>query len=144
MEREVNKFVARLRAEYGELHFVRGRKFAYRLRAGRSEVVLERCEGWEDVNKYCLSLLHEVGHALLGHRDFRVDAERVKMECAAWEKTRELCKTYGLVYDEEFAEERLDSYREWLYRRSRCRKCGLVRYQTRDGRYHCPRCEECG
>lgn len=92
-------------------------------------------------NFYSLQLLHELGHALLGHRDFRTDPERIKMECAAWEKARELAQIYHIYYDEDFVEDELDTYRDWLYRRSKCPECGVARYQDRSGKYHCPMCE---
>lgn len=92
-------------------------------------------------NNYCLQLLHELGHALLNHRTFATDPERLKMECAAWEKARELCIAYHIYYDEEFVEAELDTYREWLHQKSRCLNCGLTRYQDRNGVYHCPECE---
>jgi len=95
-------------------------------------------------NNYMLQFLHEVGHALLRHRDFATDVERVKMECAAWEKARELCGQYQVDYDEEFAENELDTYRDWLHQRSKCPECGLTRYQDKDGEYHCPQCEMFG
>lgn len=63
------------------------------------------------------------------------------MEREAWEKARELCERYGVEYDEEVVEAELDSYREWLHKRSRCPKCGLTRYQGGDGKYRCPECE---
>lgn len=90
---------------------------------------------------YTLQLLHEVGHAVLGHEDFGADIERVKMERAAWEQARELCKRYGVEYDEDFVEGELDTYRDWLEKRSRCKVCGLARYQDEGGVYHCPFCE---
>jgi len=92
-------------------------------------------------NNYTMQFLHEVGHALLGHWDFATDVERVKMECAAWEKARELCVQYQVDYDEEFAENELDTYRNWLHQKSKCPECGLTRYQDKAGKYHCPQCE---
>lgn len=92
-------------------------------------------------NWYNLQLLHEVGHALLGHCEYGVDLERLKMERAAWEKARELCGRYGVEYDEAAVEGALDTYRDWLHRRSRCAKCGLTRFQGADGRYRCPGCD---
>lgn len=94
-----------------------------------------------EYNNYCLQLLHEAGHALLKHRDFATDLDRVKMECAAWQKAQELCNIYNIEYDEDFAEAELDSYRDWLHQRSTCKTCGLTCYQTPDGKYHCPMCE---
>lgn len=92
-------------------------------------------------NWYNLQLLHEVGHALLGHCEYGADLERLKMERAAWEKARELCGRHGVEYDEAAVEGALDTYRDWLHRRSRCAKCGLTRFQGADGRYRCPGCD---
>ena len=88
-----------------------------------------------------LLVLHEVSHALLKHRDFRLDVERVKMENEAWEKARELAIKYCVRINEDLIQEKLDSYRDWLYSKSKCKKCGLTRYQTLDRKYHCPKCE---
>lgn len=89
-----------------------------------------------------MQLLHEVGHALLGHRDYTTDPERLKMERAAWTQAQELCVRYEVEYNEELVEAELDTYRDWLHRRSKCPECGLTRFQTRDGKYHCPQCDE--
>ena len=63
------------------------------------------------------------------------------MEREAWEKARELCSLYGVSYDEEVAENELDTYRDYLDKKSRCPNCGLTRFQTPDGSFHCPMCE---
>ncbi len=105
-------------------------------------------------NYWCMQLFHELGHALLGHFKFVTDVERLKMEREAWEKAAELYTFYAQKgknreekslfsgFDQEFVEQELDSYRDWLHQRSRCPKCGLTRYQTRDQKYHCPACEQ--
>ena len=98
-------------------------------------VVLGPCEPFHE-----LLLLHEVGHAVLEHKSFRTDVERLKMESLAWEEARKLALRYGIEFDEEFAEGELDSYRDWLHKKSRCPSCGLTRFQDADG-YHCPMCE---
>lgn len=161
-----NSVLERLKKDWPRIKFRVGRKFAFR--PPRTVVYEEEFEqncrtaaggggrfgvetgGENDVlteveveyNFYNLQLLHEVGHALLEHKDFGADLERVKMERAAWEKARELCERYGVRYDEEFAEGALDSYRDWLHRKSVCPECGATRYQGADGRYRCPGCEE--
>lgn len=112
--------------------------------ACRTQAQDDECNTLDDnmyTNRYCMQILHEVGHALLGHRSYRTDPERLRMECAAWEKARELCGIYNIYYDEDFAEEQLDSYRNWLHQRSTCPECGLTCFQTRDGVYHCPSCD---
>lgn len=86
-------------------------------------------------------LLHELSHAILGHYSFNVDIERMKMESNAWEKAKELAKNYNIEMDDEFIQTELDTYRDWLHKKSRCPNCGLTRFQTPDSQYHCPRCE---
>lgn len=90
-----------------------------------------------------LLLLHELGHYLCGHREFGTLIKRLKMEREAWDKARELCDKYEISYDEEVVERELDTYREWLDVKSRCPVCGLARFQTPDGAWHCPFCERC-
>ncbi len=126
-------FLEKIEANFPEFRFKSGDKFAFKppktIIIGPEEPQME------------LLLLHEVSHAILGHRDFSADIERLKMEMEAWEKARELCEQYGVEYDEEKAQDELDTYRDWLHKKSRCPKCGLTRFQTPDGEYHCPRCE---
>ncbi len=131
----------KLKTDFPEFNFISGRKFAFRpprtIVLGPEEDTGEKT----GAKTMKLLLLHEIGHAILKHQDFRMDAERLKMELAAWEKARELAKNYGVEFDDELMEMELDSYRDWLHQRSQCSKCGLTRYQTPDGEYHCPRCE---
>lgn len=137
MEENFARLLARLEADFPKLRFRPGKKFAFR--PPRS-IIYEECV--EDEHKNLeMQLLHEMGHAILGHRSWGMDLERVKMESAAWVEAEKLCERYGVKYDEEFAEGELDSYRDWLYARSTCEQCGLTMYQTPDGEYHCPQCE---
>ncbi len=89
-----------------------------------------------------LLLLHELSHALLGHRTFKTDIERLRMESDAWAKAKELAAKYSIPVDENFIEDQLDTYRDWLHAKSKCKKCGLTRFATPDGKYHCPFCEQ--
>ena len=123
----------KLQADYPALRFCKGAKFAFR---PPRTIVLGPYEPFAE-----LLALHEVSHAVLKHRDFRMDIERLKMETAAWEKARELAARYGVAVDEELIQGELDTYRDWLHQKSRCPKCGLTRFQTPDSVYHCPQCE---
>jgi len=137
---ELNNFVMSLKRDFSQYKFFNGKRF--RFRPPRT-IFLESVENYlEAPEKYMLSALHEVGHAILEHKFYATDPERLKMERAAWEKAKELCLRYGVAYDTEYVERELDTYRDWLHRKSKCPECGLTRYQTRDGRYHCPSCEE--
>lgn len=134
-DREIG-FFEKLASDFSRFRFVVGRKFAFR---PPRTIVLGPLE-----ESARLLALHEVGHALCGHRNFRIDVERLRMESEAWEKARELADTYEVPIDEELIESELDTYRDWLHQKSRCPVCGLTRFQTPDATYHCPRCELCG
>ena len=89
-----------------------------------------------------LLLLHELSHAVLQHFSFDTDIKRLKMESDAWAKTKELAKKYGVEVDDDYIEDQLDTYRDWLHAKSKCKKCGLTRFETPDGKWHCPFCEQ--
>ena len=126
-------FLQRLKNDYPDLNFREGRKFAFR---SPKTIVLGPPEPFSE-----LLALHEVSHALLKHKDFRTDVERLKMETEAWEQARKLAADYAIEVNEDLIQDELDTYRDWLYKKSRCHACGLTRFQTPDGKYHCPRCE---
>ena len=89
---------------------------------------------------YDLLTLHELGHATLGHRDYRQDIELLQLEVAAWQQAERLATAYGVAYDPDLVEQHLDTYRDWIARRSACPTCAQAGYQTPDGIYHCPAC----
>ena len=82
-------FLARVKADFPEFRFAPGKRYTFR---PPRTIVIE-----EDGNS--LFLLHELGHALLGHRDFKTEVERLKMEVMAWEKAKELAPKYGVEID---------------------------------------------
>ena len=87
------------------------------------------------------SLLHELGHALLGHAAYQRDLELLQMERDAWGLTMStLADTYNLNVNEEEAEEALDTYRDWLHARSTCPKCTQTGLQPRKNAYKCVAC----
>lgn len=150
---ELNNFLERLRMDFAKLNFKLGKKFTFRpLRT----IIIQQAsdyyednrdaEGFDEVWRRCyrLQVLHEIEHALSNHKDYATDLERLKMEREAWEKARELASSYSIYYDEEFVERLLDTYRDWLHKKSRCPQCGSTRYQTDDGEYRCASCEELG
>ena len=124
----------KLKKDYPEFTFkTGGKKFLFR---PKKTIVLGPDEPLAD-----LLLIHELSHAVLHHFTFKTDIARIKMESDAWAKTRELASKYGIKIDDDFIETELDTYRDWLHTRSKCKKCGLTRYQTEDGVYHCPFCD---
>ena len=125
------KLLEQIKLDYPEFRFVSGKRFSFR--PPRTIVVGTEVANWEP------QLLHELAHALLKHRSFDNDIKRLRMEADAWEKAQELAAHYFIKIDENFIQTELDTYRDWLHKKSRCPECGLTRFQTPDGRYHCPR-----
>lgn len=132
MESPTNPYYSRIFAAFPDFSYKTGKKFAFR---PPRTIILGPPEPRSE-----LLLLHELSHALLGHKSFRTDVERLRIESAAWEKAKSLAKELNIPYSDDFAQSRLDSYRDWLHKKSLCKICHLTRYQTPDGVYHCPHC----
>ena len=88
-----------------------------------------------------LLILHELGHALIDKNTYQTDIERLKIESEAWNQAKIIAESLQVTFDNDFAEQNLNSYRDWLHQKSLCKKCHLTRFQTPDGIYHCPHCE---
>jgi len=131
---ETVSLVARLRHDFPDIGFEPGDGFRWSPRDNSVYYVapLKKRDG--------ATLLHEAGHALLGHTDFSHDINLIKMEREAWSRALQLAKTYDVTIDDDAVEEALDSYRDWLDARSRCPNCGQTGVQESEGIYHCPIC----
>jgi len=92
-------------------------------------------------NKRIWSLLHETGHALLGHKSYQADIELLKLEVAAWQKAQEIASDFGIKIDEEHIQDCLDTYRDWLHARSICPTCTTRCLQQSDMHHY--RCHNC-
>lgn len=87
-----------------------------------------------------LALLHEIGHAELGHHDYTSDIGLLNMEMDAWEYAIAHAPRYQLPIDEAHIERCLETYRMWLYKRSRCPECQFHGVQTTAFQYRCFMC----
>lgn len=86
-------------------------------------------------------LFHELGHALLDHKDFIQDIDLIKMERDAWSKGIKISKNYGYKISQSEVERALDGYRDWLHARSLCPNCGQTGIQDRTTlEYSCLNC----
>lgn len=86
------------------------------------------------------SLLHETGHALLGHNSFKSDIDLIKIERDAWDKANEIAPQFGINIPTDFIERCMDTYRDWLYARSLCPHCKQCGIQTDYTQYSCVFC----
>jgi hypothetical protein len=85
-------------------------------------------------------LFHELGHALSGHTNYTSGIQLLKIETEAWGRAQELAALYSLTIPSEQIERCLDSYRDWLYLRSRCPTCETTALETDQNTYHCFNC----
>lgn len=86
------------------------------------------------------SLLHEVGHMLNNHSNYSSDIGLLRLEVAAWSKAQEVAKDYGIVINENHIQKCLDSYRDWIYKRSACPTCTQAGLERSRGIYSCINC----
>lgn len=85
-------------------------------------------------------LLHELAHALLGHSSYNSDFELLKLESEAWELAVKIGKKYKIKLDPDHIQDCLDTYRDWLHRRSLCPTCGMHVLQDSPKSYKCFNC----
>jgi hypothetical protein len=123
-------------ADYPDLSFIESAQFSWH--AGRKHVSFKKVGAGAQHNMW--ALLHELGHALLGHTEYTHDIELLQLEVAAWGRARELAKHYGLHIDEDYVEDCLDTYRDWLHLRATCPTCYARSLQASQSRYKCFNC----
>jgi hypothetical protein len=87
------------------------------------------------------SLLHEAGHGLLNHDHYEADFMLLRLEIEAWQKAKEIAGAFNVKIDEDHIQDCLDTYRDWLHKRSICPKCSNKSLQQSDfSHYSCFNC----
>jgi hypothetical protein len=85
-------------------------------------------------------VLHELAHAILSHSTYQSDFELLKMEAEAWVLAAKLGLTYKIKINEDHIQDCLDTYRDWLHKRSTCPTCGAHALQESPINYFCFNC----
>jgi hypothetical protein len=132
--------LVRLRQDFPDINFVADKTFCWSP-SNRQVHYRDGATG----ETACYSLLHELGHALLEHRRYRQDLELLELEMAAWERASRIARDYAVTIDEDYIQNCLDTYRDWLYRRSICPSCATKALQQDappfgKAAYHCFNC----
>ncbi|MDO4781411.1 MAG: hypothetical protein Q4A34_03425 [Candidatus Saccharibacteria bacterium] len=126
----------RLRKDFPAFHFVTGEVFSWSPSNKTITVA--------DVDDRA-QLLHEVAHGVLGHAQYVRDIDLLTMERQAWQyAASQLAPRYGvsLHMEDDVVQDALDSYREWLHRRSCCPRCEATGIEVEKHTYRCLLCEE--
>jgi hypothetical protein len=130
------ELITKLNQKYPELKFTPGKQFSWSPES-REIIYKTGARG----QKAAWSLLHETGHALLGHSGWQADYELIRLEMAAWQKARAIAGELDIRIDEDHIQDCLDTYRDWLYRRSLCPACNNKCLQESDlAHYRCFNC----
>lgn len=86
------------------------------------------------------SLLHETGHMLSNHQSYTSDLALLQMEVEAWSAAKSLAGEYEIGIDENYIEDCIDSYRDWVHKRSTCPVCAQTGVEQKPGQYKCINC----
>lgn len=131
----MHKLIAKLQIDYPNLSFIESDSFYWSPQKNRIHY-----RAFDDSVEATWPLLHEVGHAQLGHRRYSTDFELLTLEIEAWEHAKQLAKRYGHQISEDHVQDCLDTYRDWLYKRSTCPKCTNSSLQIEIDTYRCFNC----
>lgn len=130
----MEKLVAKLQQAYPSIAFIEGdvphwspekRQISYRM---------------DDSKRSIWTVLHELGHALEAHTSYATDIDLLKKEVDAWTRAKQIGSDYDIIIETDYIEYCLDSYRDWLYKRSTCPECKLQGVQELEGVYACLNC----
>lgn len=130
----MHKLLDALRQAYPDFSFVEGDQASWSWAA--KQITYGPLQ--EDVAMW--SLLHELGHAKLDHRTYKSDIDLLKKEVAAWEVAQKIGKDYSINIKDDYLQNCLDTYRDWLHKRSTCPRCENHGLQITQSRYNCLNC----
>jgi hypothetical protein len=131
----MDTLLGRLRSDFPALTIIRGDTFCW---SPKEQIVYyaptsRPSDTW--------TLLHEASHGILQHTTFHSDFELLKLELDAWEKAKELADQYGVEISDDHIEDCLDTYRDWLHKRSLCPTCDMKSLQVDSSTYTCLNCD---
>lgn len=129
-------FIKGLRLDYPQLVFVAGKREHWSPRT--KTITYNPAQGLKDLRS---GVLHELAHARLGHASYESDLELIKLESEAWALAAKIGKKYGVKISQDHIQNCLDTYRDWLHRRSTCPTCAAHGLQQDSGSYQCLNCQ---
>lgn len=132
----MNNLLERLKTDYPSITFTKGDAFYWSPK--NQSVTYADGSTQPDIADW--SLLHEVSHGILKHKNYFSDFELMQLEVEAWQYAKGLAKQYDIKIDPEHIQDCLDTYRDWLHMRATCPTCGTVSAQKDPSTYECFNC----
>lgn len=129
----INSVLKLVKEDYPEFHYEASDDFSWSNETSTIKYRSESSKDWP-------FLLHELAHGLLKHTQYNHSVDLIQIERDAWDYAAILANSYGLKLDSEIIEQALDTYREWLHRRSTCPKCTSTGFEFEPKKYQCPEC----
>ncbi len=96
----MHDLVKKLQTDFPSLNFATGKQFYWSPET--NEVVYVKAATGKEAT---WSLLHETGHALLGHTTYQADVALLRLEVEAWASAKSLAKRYGIKIGEDHIED---------------------------------------
>lgn len=134
----MDQLLKRLKKDYSSIEFEKGDSFCW----SPSRGIIYYSNSPSKDNNSCWALLHELAHAKLMHDNYSSDVELLLKEVEAWDEAKKIAKRYDLDIDENHVQDCLDTYRDWLHRRSKCPKCKINTTQQNHEQYKCFNCQD--
>ncbi len=129
--------VKELTNSYPNISFMSGDTFYYS--PAQKTVYYSSDESGKDA---VWALLHETGHALREHENYYSDVQLLLFEADAWEEACIVGAKLKIEIDEDYIQDNLDSYRDWIHKRSLCPSCDLSSIQVNNDTYSCVFCHK--
>lgn len=128
--------LTRIQRDYSDIHFSKAELFKWSPSEKTVYFCISDFSNEEEISQF----FHELAHAVLSHQEYRYDIELLQIETAAWYKGIELAENYDIKLNVAYAEECIDTYRQWLHSRSTCPDCHQNGVQKSKNTYQCINC----
>jgi len=133
---EYSDFIKQIRRDYPSLKFQKGPQEHWSPRT--NTITYNPKQPLRDLR---YSVLHELAHAQLDHTTYSSDFELLKLESLAWAEAARIGRRYDVRISSDHIQNCLDTYRDWLHRRSTCPTCGAHALQKDANHYQCFNCQ---
>lgn len=135
-ESNAESFIADLQRDYPDLTLRPGKREHW---SPRTKTITYNPD--QTITGLRSGVLHELAHAIAGHASYESDLELIKLESEAWVLAAQIGKKYGVKFSHDHIQNCLDTYRDWLHRRSTCPTCRAHGLQQSPSTYRCLNCQ---